>query len=774
VGTSGCGKRSFDRVRRPLSKTLQESDKHVGSSSVGSCPLRRDLRHALQRRYREGGLRHPRLLFNLLYSAQKEYRERVSTHSEFAASKQIHCVPQVQNGDQLLYPRERFTGVLAGKLGSQRRFFPRSNLASPPALPQIRLSRPSLSVSSSSIWPLIGPKGVHKNAGTLGHPHSSTRNSILSVPGRLPHRSQVGQNSSGSHKKGMSDSSGRRLHNKPEKISLDPNARPCLPRHASTYGPGFCPPSARENPGPYSVCPSVSTKPSCHSKTVSKTPWPHGSLSYLSTECSSSDAARPNVSLRPLESSLPKSVLPDFSQQSASFSSQTLERPSVPRERGPSSPSGPLYNSDHGRLLQGVGRSLPELQSSRVLDQETEEAAHQYSRNDGSLPIVPFVSEHAERSFSSGSNRQCLSTTVHQQDGRDQVKRVMLPGPPISDLVSISQDSGHSDSLTRNPQHTSRLALSSFHVPDGMGAQPLGCSSPIPAVGGALDGPVRYCSERANSGLLQLASRSGRLLGRRSVNAMEVNLQLRVSSIGVGTEGDLEDQVGQFRDHINRPKLAKQSMVSKSTQSTDRPSSPTSDLPRIVNPTRRIIAAPKSGSLVPGSLETKRQYLEAQGLSPEVAQTILASKAKGTYARYESGWRSFASWCKRKDYNPFDTSVSQILDYLQHCLTGLGLKHSTIRGRVFAIALFHRQFPLERLSRHEWVKAFLKGVQRLCPSLKSILPVWNLQLVLQALQGQPFEPMSSSDNGLAYLEGGFSHCYYYCQESRGIAGTISS
>jgi len=50
---------------------------------------------------------------------------------------------------------------------------------------------------------------------------------------------------------------------------------------------------------------------------------------------------------------------------------------------------------------------------------------------------------------------------------------------------------------------------------------------------------------------------------------------------------------------------------------------------------------------------------------------------------------------------------------------------------------------LDRLSKHDWVKAFIKGAKRLCPSLKSILPVWDLQLVLQSLQSAPFEPLVS-------------------------------
>jgi len=55
---------------------------------------------------------------------------------------------------------------------------------------------------------------------------------------------------------------------------------------------------------------------------------------------------------------------------------------------------------------------------------------------------------------------------------------------------------------------------------------------------------------------------------------------------------------------------------------------------------------------------------------------------------------------------------------------------------VFAIALYHRDFPLRKLSHHARVKAFLKGARR-------VSPTWDLQLVLLALKEAPFEQMVS-------------------------------
>jgi hypothetical protein len=72
------------------------------------------------------------------------------------------------------------------------------------------------------------------------------------------------------------------------------------------------------------------------------------------------------------------------------------------------------------------------------------------------------------------------------------------------------------------------------------------------------------------------------------------------------------------------------------TQCSGRPSSSHSSDPSVAHAATRDSVAFQPGRLLPGGMENKRQYVVAQGLFPEVAYTIIAARAPGTYQAYET------------------------------------------------------------------------------------------------------------------------------------------
>ena len=106
-----------------------------------------------------------------------------------------------------------------------------------------------------------------------------------------------------------------------------------------------------------------------------------------------------------------------------------------------------------------------------------------------------------------------------------------------------------------------------------------------------------------------------------------------------------EDQIPYMLTHSSS--LARSSLVSTSTQVVDRGSSPTPPDSRPVDTGQGLSQACKPGRLVPGCMAHKRQALVAQGLSEQVARTILAARATSTYKLYESGWKHYTRWRKK-------------------------------------------------------------------------------------------------------------------------------
>ncbi|KAI2645311.1 Transposon Ty3-G Gag-Pol polyprotein [Labeo rohita] len=120
----------------------------------------------------------------------------------------------------------------------------------------------------------------------------------------------------------------------------------------------------------------------------------------------------------------------------------------------------------------------------------------------------------------------------------------------------------------------------------------------------------------------------------------------------------------------------------------------------------------------PGAVETlgvapEGAHLLASGLSTEVVETILQSRAPSTRKLYALKWRLFTSWCERHQQDPVNCPVGTVLEFLQDRLSA-GLSHSTLKVYMAAIAAYHAPLggppfePIEEISdRYLTIKTVL-------------------------------------------------------------------
>jgi hypothetical protein len=160
------------------------------------------------------------------------------------------------------------------------------------------------------------------------------------------------------------------------------------------------------------------------------------------------------------------------------------------------------------------------------------------------------------------------------------------------------------------------------------------------------------------------------------------------------------------------------------------------------------VASQPSRTLTRGMVD-KRDSFIAQGLSQDAAETCVASRSTSTHKNYESGWSNFSTWCRGQNIDPNESSVPDIVEYLQSLLNAKK-SVNTLKSRVSAIAFFHpgRTFR-GSLGQHDTVKAFISGAVSLHPPVRDKFPTWDLPTVLQALMEEPFEPLA--DLSLAQL-----------------------
>ncbi|KAI2646418.1 Ribose import ATP-binding protein RbsA [Labeo rohita] len=155
---------------------------------------------------------------------------------------------------------------------------------------------------------------------------------------------------------------------------------------------------------------------------------------------------------------------------------------------------------------------------------------------------------------------------------------------------------------------------------------------------------------------------------------------------------------------------------------------------------RGLHSSPPAGAVEALGVASEGAHLLASGLSTEVVETILQSRAPSTRKLYALKWKLFTSWCGHRQQDPVNCPVGSVLEFLQSRLSA-GLSHSTLKVYVAAIAAYHAPLGGLSVGRDPLVTRFLRGALRLRPPVRPRVPTWDLSVVLEALCRAPFEPI---------------------------------
>ncbi|CAM4284410.1 unnamed protein product [Leuciscus chuanchicus] len=152
-----------------------------------------------------------------------------------------------------------------------------------------------------------------------------------------------------------------------------------------------------------------------------------------------------------------------------------------------------------------------------------------------------------------------------------------------------------------------------------------------------------------------------------------------------------------------------------------------------------LASAPRA--VVPSCLGHQRVPAD---LPSGVLNTITQARAPSTRRLYSSKWSVFSSWCTARGMSPPDCGVTEVLSFLQELLDK-GRSPSTLKVYVVAIAAFSKTTLGQSIGRNDLVIRFLRGAKRLNPPRPPSVPVWDLSTVLEAMKGDPFEPLQTID-----------------------------
>lgn len=109
-----------------------------------------------------------------------------------------------------------------------------------------------------------------------------------------------------------------------------------------------------------------------------------------------------------------------------------------------------------------------------------------------------------------------------------------------------------------------------------------------------------------------------------------------------------------------------------------------------------------------------------------------------------------------------------MLSFLQQGLER-HLPASTLKVYVAAIEAYHDTVDGRSLGKHNPIVRFLRGARRLNTLRPHLIPSWDLSLILQALQKDPFEPLQSVE----LSEDGPPDCAHIAKEGGGPTSPLS-
>ena len=685
-----------------------------------------------------------RILFQLLSRAKENRRSQTNpkskTHQWFDRESLI------QNGNSGFSVSRHRSRRMASLARSQGRIFSHSHTRGTQEISKVLHRKQMLPIQSPTLRIDHISKGVHQSACPCHGLPQITGNSDLSVLGRLTVDCGIQTDSPGPSAKGHSSHVSGGVHNESQEVvsgSFTGYDLPWSPHkigsqsHMSPIGKSSETPisSSLVPPGP--PLPSQEMAGSIGGDCLRLTHGSHGSTTnetYSDARFHSleqKDSRPPGPNSCDSNCALPPTVVDKYRPSALCFA------PIPPR----------TSDCAHDRcLLTRLGRSAggrekgggESIDCSGPMVPGGTGMAHQHARVDGSIPSPQALQGQSQEQDCSSEVGQYNDLCLHQQDGRDEIVDSVPSNNKTVVMVSGQQDKNTGDTCARCGQYTGRFLITPESGPEGVEPSQEGSVYPVQDLGKTPDRYVRYDSQsQAGQFLLPLSLPQGMDQGRFYTELGKFLSDLPVSTHSHSITGAKQDQEGQDKSDSHCPEVAGEAVVLSDTQHAN---GDTNSATGHARPTDTIQdPPPESQNSELGGLESKRERLREQGFPEDTITTILAARARSTKQCYESRWKVFVSWCRGGDQDPFKTDVVTIVKFLQD-LFEKGRSWSTIRGYVAAISACHPEFQDNSLGTIKSVKDFMDGVFKLRPPIKTVVPRWELGIVLQTFAETPFEP----------------------------------
>ena len=735
--------RSSPRIHR-ISKIpgcQKDPDKHRSCKGISDFGGGTGLIRQRGYRIRTSRKRKRRILFDLLYCT-KETR-RSPSNSQLTPVEPIYSKAAFQNGITTLSETSAQTRGLDEYSRPERCVHARTYPHISQEVPPIQCGGEILSVQSPTFRPVIGPKGVYESAGT-GYCQSQNGGcACFSVPGRhfeqisvsIPRGSDVKKTDTFSRQGGFP--------HQHSQVIFDSSQEKAVYRGDVRYL-GIQSISARgQNEYVDSVCNRIQIAPDGASKTVLETPRYDGSLHRGGINGQIVHETHSIVSDGFLETQLQGTGAECGYKRRFETPLNMVAESSKSVPRGPTGSSETRYCLNDGLQLVRMGWACPEQICAGDLEGSRVTMAHQYAGTGGGAEIMHPVRECSPKQMCISPVRQYNSGFIYKPHGGNEIPKPMHEGVATVAMGYKSQCMVDSSPLTGRGKLLSGQAVERNVEGVGMGSQQSGLQKDFSETGEASNRSICNSREQTNTGVLFQVLSPGSVPGECIEYELEESVGICISANKPPSHSVRQGRVRPMCPNSDNTIVAEKVLVSKVTGLDDR------DTNSIANHTRLVESVGGGEGVSSRSrqtpiigLESERRHLIEEGFSPEVVDTIQGDIRQSTKEVYSRRWSVFANWCAERSVDPCTASISQICAFLQNQFNK-GVAYGSLAVFRSAISKFHKGLNGKPVGQNMQICRFLKGAFNAKPPVKSLLPSWDLAVVLEGLRKPPFAPSKS-------------------------------
>ena len=643
----------------------------------------------------------------------------------------------VQDGFRQRHSSGHSTGGLGCKRGSERRVFSRLDPPGQAPIPPVRLARSDVSVPGLAVRPIPSSVHIHQGHNGASGPSQDAWHPLQNVPRRLARTCVRPSRVSIRSSPGVVPDQTTGVQHKPGKVGPYP-----LPVFSVLGGKVRHPvvsvlPNRAQNcrtDGPH---PTLDVATRHFAKAVLESLGVHGIHGGSSSPRSllqEASATRGEIKVsQPAGSRRSRREWPLAGNGSQTVAGRPLD-PLHGTNPSPSAAAVSLYR----RVGPRLGRPLPFGRDSWPLGSDPDPVSYQLSGTHGGLAGSQALPGPPGRQLGHGCLGQRDVSGIYPQPGRHKLPDVVDTRGGVIDLVPSQINNADNGIRSRQVERDSRSTEpGQSDPPDGVDHFAPGASPSLASLGETAYRPVCDRVQCETPGLHLSGQRRAGVCSERVLPVMGEHERVCVPAYGAHTQGSGEVQAGSSQFDLDHARLAQASVVLGAPAAITRETQ--TALPEEGSPSAAQVRnqPPKRGHPCADRMETMRSGLRSQGLRSEVISDVLKSRRPGTDSVYQTRWRAWYDYCRKKHIDVTHPSVSNFASFLFMLHKEKQLSNVTIAGYksaiVHTISVF-RGVKHPSFADSVVITNLLDSFKRQAPARTISFPRWDLFMVLTYLR----------------------------------------